>query len=154
MFSFQQSIERRGWRWRPALPANPTPRHFTLRELLASLEGCRDNASVASPYLDRLAALVKEDLAASERFPEHRGGPDTGRSLGAWRARYNGLDRYLTPWRARKTLEAAPGPDATDGRALSDAESEGWPLPAGRAQSRRIGQVFFRAGNASIARGR
>lgn len=148
MLSFQQLIERRGWRWRPALAAKPTTRNFTLRELLALLERCRDNAPVASPYLDRLAALVKEDFAASEQFPERRGGPDTGRSLGAWRARYNGLDRYLAPWLARKPLGQAPGPDETDGRALSDAENEGWPLPAGGPQG-HAGQVF-RAGNASM----
>jgi hypothetical protein len=100
-----------------------------LRELLDSLEMCRNRAS--APHLKRLIALVKEDLAISARFPERRGGPDTRRSLGAWRARYNHLDRYLTVGVAEAQMgrHATFEPDDVSTRALSAAEYEGWPLP-------------------------
>lgn len=127
MISLRKLIEWRTWRWRAVVSAmKPARRSYTLRELLKSLETSGNRAPLWSPYLEGLTALVKEDLASAERFPERRGGPDTRRPLSAWRARYNHLDRYLR-------LERNPSPDDVSGRALSAAENEGWPLPAHEA---------------------
>lgn len=68
---------------------------FTLRELATTLQGVRDAKRPVPVQLTRLMALVSADLAMAIRHPGHRGGPDTMRTLGAWRSRYNHLDRYL-----------------------------------------------------------
>ena len=121
------------WRTRPwravVWKKSPTPRSCTLRELLGLLETSRDRDPLRSPYLDDLTALVKEDLASSERFPERQGGPDTRRPWSAWRARYNHLDRYVGPAAAPECLRS-PAPDDGSARALSAAENEGWPMAA------------------------
>ena len=125
MLSFRHLIPWRNWRWRSVASAfwsnDPS---LTLRELLGSLESCRNRGVVQAPDLNRLIALVKDDVASSMRFPERRGGPDTPRSMGAWRSRYNHLDRYVDPMDAAKTR-----PDLVVAQALSAAEYEGWPLP-------------------------
>jgi len=78
--------------WRPARASQ----FFTLRELRMALERARHHA-VPSPsrHLERLLASVSDDLAVAVRNPERRGGPDTLRSLAAWKSRYNRLERYL-----------------------------------------------------------
>jgi hypothetical protein len=134
---FPQSMRWRTWRWHPALSVMmPTKRSYTLGELLKSLELSRDSAAMPSPYLERLAALVKQDLATAERFPERRGGPATRRSLAVWRTRYNHLDRYLLPEAAAKGRSV--GPDDVGNEAESAAENEGWPL----RETRRDRPVF------------
>jgi len=133
MLSFSQRLPWRNWRWRSIASAlwSNDPR-LTLRELLGSLESCRNRAVVQSPALNRLIALVKDDVASSMRFPERRGGPDTPRSMGAWRSRYNHLDRYVDPLSAAKAR-----PDLVVAQALSAAEYEGWPLPANHGNVQR-----------------
>ncbi|MCC8362641.1 hypothetical protein LK996_06080 [Lysobacter sp. A6] len=133
MVSFPRLIEWRTWRWRAVVSAlQATTRSFTLRDLLDSLEMYRNRTN--SSHLSRLIALLKEDLATAARYPERRGAPDTRRTLGGWRQRYNHLDRYLT-------LEIAGAPDGRQAilvpddcntQALSAAEYEGWPLPLTR----------------------
>ena len=126
MFSFSKLVEWRTWRWRSVVSAlKPTTRSFSLRELLDSLEMYRNRTS--SPHLRRLIALIKEDLATAARYPERRGAPDTRRTFGAWRSRYNHLDRYVDPREA--AITAITRPDVVDAQALSAAEYEGWPLP-------------------------
>ena len=126
MLSFRHLIPWRNWRWRSVASAfwsnDPS---LILRELLGSLESCRNRAAVQTPALKRLIALVKDDVASSMRFPERRGGPDTPRSMRAWRSRYNHLGRYVDPLGAAKAR-----PDVGDAQAQSAAEYEGWPLPA------------------------
>jgi hypothetical protein len=130
MLFFQQWMEWRNWRWHSVTSAmRPAARSYTLRELLKSLETSRDSTALPSAYIERLAALVKEDLATAERFPERRGGPDTRRSLSAWRSRYNQLDRYLRLEAAPENPGQDPRPDDVGADALSAAENEGWPLP-------------------------
>jgi len=133
MFSFPQLLFWRNWRWRSVTPAlwfnDPS---LTLRELLGSLEACRNRAVVQSPALRRLIALVKDDVASSMRFPERKGGPDTPRSMSVWRSRYNHLDRYVDPLAAARAR-----PDVVDAQALSAAEYEGWPLPSGASPERK-----------------
>lgn len=136
MMSFSQRLPWRNWRWRSVASAlwsnDPS---LTLRELLGSLESSRNRAVVQSPALKRLIALVKDDVASSMRFPKRRGGPDTPRSMGAWRSRYNHLDRYVDP------LDAANArSNVVDAQALSAAEYEGWPLPANHANVQRFGR--------------
>lgn len=125
MFSFAQLFESRPWRWRLVASAQSSKNHnLTLREVLESLEAYRNCATVRSPYLQRLIYLVKDDVASSERFPLRRGGPDTPRTRGAWRSRYNHLHRYLGLGGA-----FIARPDVASAEALSAAEYEGWPLP-------------------------
>ena len=125
MLSFAQLFESRPWRWRLVASAQSSKNHnLTLRELLESLEAHRNRTTVRSPYLQRLISLVKDDVASSECFPLRRGGPDTPRTLGAWRSRYNHLDSYLGVGGA-----CSARPDAGSAEALSAAEYEGWPLP-------------------------
>ena len=136
---FPQSMRWRTWRLHPALAVMmPTRRSFTLGELLKSLELSRDSVAMPSPYLERLAALVKQDLATAERFPEQRGGPATRRSLAVWRMRYNHLDRYLLPEAAAEAIGRCVGPDDVGNEAESAAENEGWPL----RETRRDHPVF------------
>jgi hypothetical protein len=136
---FPQSMRWRTWRWHPVLAVMmPTRRSYTLGELLKSLELSRDSAAMPSPYLERLAALVKQDLATAERFPERRGGPATRRSLAVWRTRYNHLDRYLRPEVAAEAIGRSVGPDDVGNEAESAAENEGWPL----RENRRDRPVF------------
>ena len=131
MFSFQHLIAWRNRRWRAALSAMrpPTPRSYTLRELLTSLQVYRDSDAIRSSYLGRVTALVKEDLANAERFPNRSGGPDTRRSLAVWRSRYNHLDRYVRTAAAPKRPASPAADDDASRRALSAAENEGWPPP-------------------------
>lgn len=131
MTSLRQLIQWRTWRWQAVVSAmKPARRSYTLRELLKSLETSGNRDPLWSHYLEGLTALVKEDLASSEHFPERRGGPDTRRPLSAWKARYNHLDRYLRPELAPEKLRRNPGSDDQGARALSAAENEGWPLSA------------------------
>lgn len=78
-----------------ALQPPRAARTFTLRELLAALEGARNRTDIAPPHLTRLLSVVRGDLAVAVRNPERRGGPDTVRPLRDWRSRYKRLDRYL-----------------------------------------------------------
>ena len=133
MFPFPKLIEWRTWRWRAVVSGlTPTTRSFSLRELLDSLEMYRNCTS--SPHLRRLIALLKEDLATAARYPERRGAPDTRRTLGGWRQRYNHLDQYLTLEIAGAPdgRQAIFAPDDCNTQALSAAEYEGWPLPLTR----------------------
>ena len=131
MTSLRKLIESRPWRWQAVVSAmKPTRRSYTLRELLKSLETSANRDPRWSPYLEGLTALVKDDLASSEHFPERRGGPDPRRPLSAWKARYNHLDRYLRPELAPEKLRRNPWSDDASARALSAAENEGWPLSA------------------------
>jgi hypothetical protein len=126
---FRQWMDWRSWRWHSVSAViRPATRSYTLRELLASLEIARDTATIPSPYLERLAALVKQDLATATRFPERRGGPATRRPLAVWRTRYNHLDRYLLPEAAAVAIGYTVGPDDVCNEAESAAENEGWPL--------------------------
>lgn len=131
MLTLPRMLEWRTRRWRSALSAmTPTNRTFTLRELLVSLETYSKRSIAPSVYLQRLTALIKDDVASSGRFPERRGGPDTRRPLNAWRSRYNHLDRYLgrEASEPQEALPASFGSDVND-LAVEAAENEGWPLP-------------------------
>ena len=137
MSSLQNLIAWRNRRWRAIVSAlKPTTRHYSLRELLESLEAARNGTPARSFYLDRLISLVEEDLATAERFPERRGGPDTPRPLAAWRSRYNELDRYLGPQSPPDTGQHLESDDASV-LALSAAEYEGWPVPTRSMQEDR-----------------
>lgn len=129
MFSFPKLINWRTWRGVLSMSAaTSATRSFSLRELLNSLEMYRNRTS--SPHLSRLIALVKEDLANAALYPERRGAPDTPRTLGGWRQRYNHLDRYLPHGVAGVAArQAILVPDDYNTQALSEAEYEGWPLP-------------------------
>ena len=88
--------------------------------------GALSRTAAQSPHLLDLISLVKGDVESSGRFPLRRGGPDTPRSLGAWKSRYNHLDRYV----ASKQPSMDRGQDVAGAQALSAAEYEGWPLGA------------------------
>lgn len=115
----------RHWRWRSVVSAlTPSHRDLTLRELLKLLVVFRNRGIDQPLHLQRLIALVQGDLARSSHDPRRHGGPDVPRSMGAWRARYNHLDRYLRPGRA---FPDRGSPDADIAARLSAAENEGWP---------------------------
>jgi len=127
MLSFPNTLARRTWRWRTVTSTlRSRNRTLTLRELLGSLEAHRNRTAAQSPHLLDLISLVKGDVESSGRFPLRRGGPDTPRSLGAWKSRYNHLDRYV----ASKQPSMDRGQDVAGAQALSAAEYEGWPLGA------------------------
>lgn len=118
----------RHWRWRSVVSAlTPGHQDLTLRELLKLLVVFR-NRGIDQPlqplHLQRLIALVQSDLARSSHDQRRHGGPDVPRSMGAWRARYNHLGRYLRPGRA---FPDRASPDADIAARLSAAENEGWP---------------------------
>lgn len=134
MLSFPKIFEWRTWSWRAITSTLQSRRRtLTLRELLESLEAYRNRAAFQSPHLQRLISVVKGDVESSARFPLRRGGPDTPRPLGAWKSRYNHLDRYV------RYATAQCRTDAASAQAMSAAEYEGWPLPTTKlSQLRRL----------------
>jgi len=127
MLSFPKILAWPTWRWRTVTSTlRSRSRTLTLRELLGSLQAHRNRTAAQSPHLLDLISLVKGDVKSSERFPLRSGGPDTPRSLGAWKSRYNHLDRYL----ASEEPSMDCGQDVAGAQALSAAEYEGWPLGA------------------------
>ena len=138
MLSFPKILTWRTWRWRTVTSTLQSRRQtLTMRELLGSLKAYRNRTAAQSPHLVDLISLLKGDVESSERFPLRRGGPDTPRSLGAWKSRYRHLDRYRPPrnlrWTAvrmspvprrcqqpnmRAGLWERPNPHRTDGERL------------------------------------
>ena len=129
-----QILDWRKWRWRSVISAMTQPdRSLTLRELLETLEAFRNRAIDQPLHLKRLIALVQGDLERLSAYPGRRDGPNVRRSVGAWRARYNDIDRYL---RAEPTPSGNALQDADIAARLSAAENEGWPLA--NSQHRRV----------------
>lgn len=93
--SFRCQARHAGTTVRDAFRIQRAARTFTLRQLASTLQSVCDSKRPPPVYLSRLMALVSADLALAIRHPGQRGGPDTVRTLGAWRSRYNHLDRYL-----------------------------------------------------------
>jgi len=143
MLSFPKIFEWRTRNWRAVSSLlQPRRRNLTLRELLESLEAYRNRTAVQSPHLQRLISLVKGDVESSGRFPLRRGGPDTPRPLGAWKSRYNHLDRYM------RYATAHCHSDAASAQAMSAAEYEGWPLPT--PQLSQLHRLILADGTTSI----
>lgn len=135
---FSYLIRLRRWRWQVGA-STPPNRNLTLRELLGFLKAHRGFEAERASYLQRLISLVEADVKSSQRFPLRRGSPDTPRTLGVWKSRYNNLDWFISP---HHQLQCSPsdqshatGPDSRElsntgsAEALSAAENEGWPSP-------------------------
>lgn len=129
-----QILDWRKWRWRSVISAmTHLDRSLTLRELLETLEAFRNRAIDQPLHLKRLIALVRGDLERLSAYPGRRDGPNVRRTVGAWRARYNHIDRYL---RAGPALSGSAFQDADIAAGLSAAENEEWPLA--NTQHRRV----------------